>query len=185
MLQKESKIKVLEKFYALDYTFFGKPVKEMKSCCVGTIEEYLSVKAALMSTLIEMYKLVDHKPEKLKEKVGSDKLHENARSQAKLARQISKKLVVSEKGSTDVKNTLRESLKNDNELKVSDVVEEAIREKAFKLACDHLMIAGTLSESENVGGLNEWSGLILEDSYKILRDTLIENALLILSISEE
>ena len=40
MLQKESKIRVLENFYALDNVFFGKPVQKMKSCCEALAEDY-------------------------------------------------------------------------------------------------------------------------------------------------
>ena len=37
MLQKESKIRVLENFYSLDYVFFGKPVQKMKGCCESNV----------------------------------------------------------------------------------------------------------------------------------------------------
>jgi len=46
MLSTESKIRVLENFYALDYVFFGKPVQEVEFCCPLVKEEYLSVKGA-------------------------------------------------------------------------------------------------------------------------------------------
>ena len=49
MLSKESKIKILENFYGLDYVFFGKPVKEIQTCCAALVEDYVSVKGALMS----------------------------------------------------------------------------------------------------------------------------------------
>ena len=60
MLSKESKIRVLENFYAIDYIFFGKPLKKVTSCCPLIKEDYLSIKGALMSVFIEMAKMVEH-----------------------------------------------------------------------------------------------------------------------------
>ena len=54
-LKKESKIRVLENFYSLDYVLFGKPVSKVDICCPVFVEEYLSIKGALMSLVIEMY----------------------------------------------------------------------------------------------------------------------------------
>ncbi|MCK5605163.1 hypothetical protein KAR91_24950 [Candidatus Pacearchaeota archaeon] len=181
MLTKETKIKVLENFYALDYVFFGKPVKTMESCCLGLVEDYMSVKGALMSVMIEMYKLVDHSPAALAEKVGSKELTNSAKSSAKFAREMCHKLVTSKKGRSDIKASLKEAISADKSLDVNEAVQLAIRQKAFGLACDNLLIAPTIAESGNYNKLNDWSGRIVEDSYKILRDSLVESALIILS----
>lgn len=179
MLTKESKIRVLENFYALDYVFFGKSVKEMESCCLALVEDYMSVKGAVLSVLVEMYKLVGHMPEPLSEKVNTSKLMSVARQRAKVAREMCHKLVASEKGRADIKTELREAIASNEDVNINKLVENAIRTKAFCLACDHLLIATTISESINYEELNEWSGRIIEDSYKILRDSLVENAILI------
>jgi len=180
MLTKESKIKVLENFYALDFAFFGRPLREVESCCEALAEDYLSVKGAVLSVMIEMYKLVEHMPEPVEEKVDSAQLLSSAKDRAKVAREMSHKLVSSEKGRADIKAELREAIEEDKEVDINAVVESKIREKAFRLACDHLLIASTITESINYTELNEWSGRIIEDSYKILRDSLVDSALLIL-----
>jgi len=178
---KETKIKVLENFYALDYVFFGKPATQLESCCDAILEEYMSVKGALMSVMIELYKLVDHAPQALEEQVDRNTLMSNAKRSAKIAREMCQKLVATQKGKADVKAQLREEMKNGNDTDISELVEYMIREKAFKLATDNLLIATTISESENYSEMNEWSGRIIEDSYKILRDNLVESALFVLS----
>ena len=61
-LKKESKIRVLENFYSLDYVLFGKPVSKVDTCCPVFVEEYLSVKGALLSTVVEMYNLINYSP---------------------------------------------------------------------------------------------------------------------------
>jgi len=180
MLTKESKIKVLENFYALDYVFFGRPLNEVETCCEALAEDYLSVKGAVMSVMIEMYKLVDHFPEPVQEKIDSSTLKSSAKSRAKIAREMAHKLVATPKGRADIKAELREAIEEDNTIDVNTIVEGKIREKAFRLACDNLLIASTISESINYEELNEWSGRIIEDSYKILRDSLVDSALLVL-----
>jgi len=180
MLQKETKIKVLENFQALDYVFFGKSVKTLESCCLGLVEDYLTVKGALMSVMIEMYKIVDHAPDALTETVDSKKLTASAKASATVAREMCHKLVASQKGRADIKATLKEAIAADKSLDVTEAVQVAIREKAFRLACDNLLIAPVIAESVDFKKLNDWSGRIVEDSYKILRDSLVESALSIL-----
>ena len=79
---------------------------------------------------------------------------------------------------------LKEELRKDPKINVSAVVEKAIREKAFSLAVDNLLIARSLQESHSIEKLDEWEGQIVEDSYKILRDNLIECAYMIMHEGE-
>lgn len=176
MLSKESKIRVLENFYALDYVFFGKPVNEVEMCCPLVKEEYLSVKGALMSVFIEMLKVVDHKPSALTEKVNTAGLVKFAKKSATIARENSEKIVTSPKAKQNIKGMLKEAIQEDANTDVTAVVEKAIRTKAFGLAVDNLLVARTIKESENISALDEWEGKIIEDSYKILRDSLVEAA---------
>jgi len=186
MLLKESKIRILENFYALDYIFFGKPVKKMETCCAALVEDYLAVKGALSSVVIEMLKLIQHSPDKLAEKVDLKSMTKNAIESAKLCRENAKKIVSTEQARKNIKTDLKEQLKeNKDQVDIPKLVEGLIREKAFRLAADNLLIARPISESKNYKELNEWSGKIIEDSYKILRDSLVESALAILASNEE
>jgi hypothetical protein len=178
-LSKESKIRILENFYALDYVFFGKPVLESTVCCPFFIQEYLSVKGAILSVMIEMFNLVEHTPSVINEKVNTKNLQRMALFSAKSARENCKKLVVTEKGKEDVKKMIKEALNESkgSDVKMEDIVQSKIREKAYSLAVDNLLIARTISESEGYTKMNTWEGKILEDAYKILRDQLVECAL--------
>ncbi len=178
-LSKESKIRILENFYALDYVFFGKPVLESTVCCPFFIQEYLSVKGAILSVMVEMFRLIDHTPPVINEKVNTKILKKMAVESAKSARETCKKLVVTEKGKEDVKNMVKDALNESKDAgtKMDEVVQKKIREKAFSLAVDNLLIARTITEGKKYTKLNEWEGKILEDAYKILRDQLVECAL--------
>ncbi len=184
MLSKESKIRVLENFYGLDYIFFGMPLKEVVSCCPLIKEDYLSVKGALLSVFIEMLKLVDHTPDPIEVDVKTPQLLEMAKSNAILARKASQRVVTTEKARNDIKAELRETIEEGSEVDIPRLVEEKIREKAFGLAVDNLIVARILPESLDVNALNQFEGKIIEDSYKILRDNLCETANLILESDE-
>jgi hypothetical protein len=184
MLQKESKIRVLENFYALDNVFFGKPVQKMKSCCEALIEDYMTVKGAFMSLMIEMYGVIDHAPKGFDGNVNTQDLRILARESAKVARANAQHLVETDQGRADVKASLKGSLEENADLNIEDEVRETIRKKAFGLAIDNLLIGRSFSESNSVEKLNEWDGQIVEDAYKVLRDNLVESALFILEANE-
>jgi hypothetical protein len=180
MLSKESKIRVLETFYGIDYVLFGKPLRKVPNCCPVIKEEFLSIKGALLSVYVEMLKLMNHTPKIIKEKVTSKALVSMAKESAKASRFASKKVVATEQARRDIKNALKEALREDKNTDVSKLVEVKIREKAFRLALDNLMVARALQEAKNLDSMNSWTGRIVEDSYKILRDNLCETAMMIL-----
>jgi len=180
MLTKESKIKVLEGFYSIDYALFGKPLGRVVNCCPVIKEEYVSIKGALLSVYVEMLKLMDHKPGTLEEKVSMKGLRENARLSANSAREAARKVVTTERARDDIKSELKEALAEDKKLDISSLVETKIREKAFRLAVDNILVAQALSEAQNLDAMKSWEGQIIEDSYKILRDSLCETTMMII-----
>lgn len=180
MICKGSKVRILENFYSLDYVLFGKPLKEMNFTCVNLVEDYLAVKSALLETLMEIFSLVEHSPNFVSEGLNSKAIKEMAKSSAILARENCKKLVTTDKARGNIKVSLRESLEKDSNVDVNKFVQEKIREKAFALAIDNLLIARTLTESKDLTKLNNWSGRIVEDAYKILRSSLVESAIKLL-----
>lgn len=184
MLSKESKIRVLENFYGVDYIFFGKQLSKVDSCCPIVKEEYISIKGALLSVYVEMLKLMGHTPATLEEKVTSKELLTLAKESAKNSRVASQKLVTTEQARKDIKTELKTELKENSKIDVAKVVETKIREKAFRLAVDNMLVAKALQEAKNLDAMNDWTGKIIEDSYKILRDNLCEVAMMILDDDE-
>jgi hypothetical protein len=180
MLLKESKIKVLEAFYGIDYALFGKSLKNVDNCCPVIKEEYVSIKGALLSVYIEMLKLMEHTPEPLDEKVSMKEMIKNAKVSASMARNAAAKVVTTERARADIKAELKEALAENKGLDVTVLVESKIREKAFRLAVDNILVAQSLKEAKNLDNMKNWEGEIIEDSYKILRDSLCETAMMIL-----
>jgi len=178
-LTKESKIRVLENFYATDYILFNESVKNVAGCCPVLIEDYLSIKGALMSVVVEMFNLTSHKPYVITEHVDSKKLIVMAKESASAAKANSKNILESVKAKQDIKTEIRESIEADKKSNVEEVINNKIQEKSFKLGLDNLLIARMISESDDYQKLNTWSGKIIEDAYKILRDSLVESAMTI------
>ena len=180
MLSKESKIRVLENFYGIDYVFFGKPVGQIDNCCPVIKEEYVSIKGALLSVYLEMLRLMEHTPPVIEEKVDTLALNVMAKESAANARYASQKVVTTEAARKDIKIQLKAELSQNENANINTLVQTKIREKAFRLAVDNLLVARALSEATNLEAMNEWTGKIIEDSYKILRDNLCETAMMIL-----
>lgn len=184
-LSKETKLRVLENFYALDYIFFGKPLKENKTCCPLVAEEYLTTKGALMSVFIEMVRELDHSPKPINEKVDSKVLSENAKTSAKHARENSVKILSSNKGREYIKESLKQELGDSEDVNVNNEAKRKIQESAYKFSIDNLLIARTIQESNSPDKLTSWEGQMIEDAYKLLRDSLIEAAMVVLDYDEE
>lgn len=186
-LSKESKLRVLENFYAIDYIFFGKQLKESGTCCPAIAEEYLTTKGALMSVFAEMLKTVDHAPKPISEgtKYDSKKLLAISKKAARHARENAEKILNSDKGRKFIKESLKEDLKEKEDVDVKKEAKKKIQESAYKVSIDNLLVARTLQESNDCSKLDEAEGQLIEDSYKILRDGLIESAMLLLDNLDE
>lgn len=175
-LNKEAKIKLLENFYGLDFVFFGKPVKKVEVCCPVLVTEYFAVKGALLSTLIEMYRLVDYTPKEIAQKVTTKKLIESGSKVASWCREKAGELMMKKVFKKHIKEQVSKIIEKDPSKKkdIEKITTEKIQEKAFSISIDNLLIARMLAESKHFAKLNDWKGRILEDAYKILRDNLIE-----------
>lgn len=188
MLSKTSKSRIIEAFYGLDYLYFGKPVQEVDYCCPIMVEDYLSTKGVLLSTLIEIFRLIEPKKNALiesKDISGSDIL-KLAKAASKIARENAMVIIKDKRAVKDIRESLEESLKSasSKEKEVDKIVESVIRQKAFSLATDSYLLARNLVESKQGSKLNEWTGKITGEAYKILRDKLVETAEAILSTDE-
>lgn len=178
-LTKESKIRVLESFYALDHIFFGdhaSNVKESLSEVGKTMyEEYQTSKGALLTITVEMFNLLGHKPESITENVDTKSLKEMAQESSNIAKKNARKILESSKGQQFIKEEVKQA-QNANEDNISSIVDQKVNEVSKQISVDNLLVARTLHESETPDKLNEWEGEILEDAYKVLRDHVIEVA---------
>jgi len=183
-LSKETKIRILEDFYALDYILFGKPFKSIKlkendcSICNEILEEeYISTKAALLGTLVDMYKLIEHSPSKIEPKIDPKVLNKMACESAKIARKNAGVLIRTQKGRDSIKNQFVNTITENTNIDITAEVEKTIRAKSYSISIDNLLISRAINESTKYKEMDSYMGRIIEDAYKILRDSLVETVL--------
>jgi len=179
MLKKETKIRIIENFLSLDYLFFGKSIHEM-NINIDIAKQYIELKGSMGSIISEIYSVIDHSPEEISEVLKESDIENMAMKSAITARQNVKKLLTSADGKSSVTAATFLAIRENEEANIDEIVHYKIQEKAFQLGMDNLIIARSLSESTNPEIMKNFEGKILEDSYKCLRDSLIETALVIL-----
>jgi len=179
-LSKSARAKFLENFEAIDYIVFGKPVRELEdACCRDTLIEYITTKAALLSNLIDICKLVEYSPSD-GVPINMQVFQENAVEAAKLSKKSASKIVRSEKAIAEIKDAVSKTIRENQNLSPSEISEIAAKSKAFCLAIDELLIKRTLFESKNYNKITEdFPGKIQIDSYQFLRDDLVSLAMII------
>ena len=184
---KESKIRILENFFAVDHILLGKRVTDVKACCPALIDEYITSKGALMSVLIDMYNLIEYSPKNISEKVDFKKVFKKSKVLAEAAKMTCKRVMVSSKGKDFIKQQVKNQLTESTESKVNinEVIDETILMGLKTIALDNLLVAPMLAESRQYSKLNEWEGAILEDAYKTLRNDLVELGKVIIDSADE
>ncbi len=178
-LTKNSKIRILENYYSIDYALFGKQCKDLELCCPSLLENYRVTKASLMSLIIEMYKLIGHSPRNNDKFVNSDILHENAIAAAITARKESKKIISSQENiKKDIVNNINKTLHENvnSKLDINELTTKKIMEKSFSLAIDNLLIVKPLYESKLPNKLNSKEGKFIEEAYTVIKEQLVEQS---------
>jgi hypothetical protein len=177
MIKTKSKIKMLEFYYAIDKVFFGRALTEVKiKCCPLLKEDYLTLKGALISTMIEMSKLIEHDPKYNKKTLSEADIQITSVNMAKKARQNALKIIATERSIKILKNSVKQLIREDTKIGITKATQKAIGEKAFEIALDNLVIASMLHESNSINKINTMNGQIIEGAYKIVRSALVERA---------
>ena len=179
MLSKEAKIRIMESYLGFDYLLFGKPVTEVDTCCIFVIEDFIQTKGALLSTMIEMFRHVKPEFESIKGKVDETALKESASFWAKNMRRETIKVLATQKIREDIKKCVKEDVLHEKASDVEEFVNKRIKERAFSIAIDNYLIAKMLNENIDIKKMNDWQGRVIEDAYKVVRESLVESALLI------
>ena len=109
-LSKSAKIRVLENYHALDFVLFGKPLAKVATDFPFLKEDYLSVKGALLSVMVEMYKMIECNPPEKQQTMNESRLLKVAMESADRSRTAAKNLVKTEKGKLSMTKSLKESI---------------------------------------------------------------------------
>jgi len=171
----------MENFVSIDYICFGDLLKNLQTETNRDIREYMELKGSLCSILAEFYNLVGFEPGMPAEKINSATLYENAKNNSIIARGNSKLIMESTGGKNQLQLKVGENIEQFSELDTEEIVNFTIHEKAMQIALDNLLIARMLNENEIVEKMQSFEGIILEDAYKTIRDSIVEKAIEIIN----
>ena len=180
-MKNSCKLRIVENFVSIDYICFGDLLKNLHTGSNRDIREYMELKGSLCSILSEFYNLVDFDPGMPENKIDANALYENAKANSIIARGNSKTIMESENGKKQLQLQVGKNIEEFSESDTKDIVDFTIHEKAMQIALDNLLIARMLNENEIVPKMQTFEGVILEDAYKTLRDSIVEKAIEIIN----
>jgi hypothetical protein len=179
MLKKESKIRVMENFISLDYLFFGKTIHEMDAD-LNLAKQYIELKGSLCGIMVEMYSLMEHNPAEFDKVLTESDIEDMAIKAASVARQNVRRIITTDSGKANLRESIYDTLHGQEDINIEETVNYKIQEKSFQIGMDNMLIARAISESEKVDIMETFEGKILEDTYKSVRDSIVETALAVI-----
>jgi len=172
MLNKNSKIRVLEFYNTIDKIFFGKNITKVKSCCPLIKEDYLNLKGALLSIAIEMMKLVDYNPKIKKIPVTESDIEKSSMELAKITRKNTLKIM--REGIPYLKERAKKLIYENKKIGLNDAVKRVTETSMYQIALDNLIIENIIKDGKKYRKINTVDGKIIEGAYKIVRNEIVE-----------
>jgi CRISPR/Cas system CSM-associated protein Csm4 (group 5 of RAMP superfamily) len=167
------KVKILEDWYVIDSILFNdhakKVIKEAKK-----FEQYISLKGAFLSSLFEYYNHIKYVPKYEIQPTSVKTLTEAAQKNAIFARKMATNIMAEARVREALKKKIvREGRNTSNMDKFADKV---IKEKFTQLALDNALIGIPVIEATMKTACDDFTGQMLEDSYKQMRTAIIRLA---------
>lgn len=168
--------KILEHWYSIDEMLFG-----TDACNViaegHVYEQYISLKAACLSSLYEYYKHISYVPKfDNGVPVSTNKLIECSEETIKYARALASRLI----SKTAVRESLeKKAVKLSEKKRFSDATsfsKQIVDEAFLRLTMDNILVGIPLTECGDVSKREDFSGSIFHESYKMYRDSLVKLA---------
>jgi hypothetical protein len=171
-MSKSSQKAIFEHWFGIDNILFGKKASEAIEN-TELYEKYLVNKGAFLSNLYEIYEKLNYVPEKEYKTVVEmcDVAKKNSDKALKDAKSICE--------SEEVKKVIREEIDEVATLSESadkiDVARSVVRKRRDAVAIDSMVMEDALTD-ENSKMLSDWTGDVLVNAHKTLRDFLIDIA---------
>lgn len=174
--KKAIQTKILENWYIIDSVLLNGHAKgKIKS--PKLFEQYVSLKAAFLHTLFEFYSHINYIP---RYEDGLPKSVKALTEQAKLSAKSSKKIAASILHKENVREALKKRIiKEAEERKITDMntfSDKIIKEKFIQFSLDNALMGLPLLESSNKKALDDFKGQMLNESYKMYRNAIIQLA---------
>ena len=173
MLSSRDKFNLLRNYKALDYICFGKPIEEVakvEGVDRTLVSQYITTKGGLISVVIEMTKMCETKTgdEELDPKTLVNESKKVAASSITAGIHVLK----TKKAREYIKEQVLSSSKDDK-ADVDKAIDLKLAEAALSFSIDSLLIGTVLAEATSFSKINDWEGVIVENTYKVLRNDLL------------
>lgn len=139
-------------------------------------EEYISLKAALLSDLFEFYNYIGYNPKDKKIPLNDRCVQENAVIAAKKSKKISARMIERD----DIKSYLRKKILQEFDKKsnqdITELSDNLINERFLKMTLDNMLIGIPIIECANKDKISDFKGGILEQAYLTVRNEMVQIA---------
>ena len=167
-------VEMLQNWYFIDSVLLNDhakyAIKESKD-----FEEYISLKAALMSDLQEFYNHIGYKP---KNDVPENhrQLQESARKLAIQSKSVSARMLENKDMMLHMKKVIREQFEKQPKTDFTELSDYVINERFLKMCLDNILVGKPMLTCENQDKVSDFKGEILEQGYLTIRSDLIKIA---------
>jgi hypothetical protein len=137
--------------------------------------EYVSLKAAILSDLYEFYNYIDYNPKNTKIPENHKVLQEQAVYMAKKSKIVSAKMLECSDMKSHLKKVIMSEFsrtKND----VNDISDLVINERFTKMALDNILIGVPVLECKNQSKVSDFKSGMLEQAYLSMRSEMLKIA---------
>ena len=185
MKNRELMTKILEAWYVVDSILFNDHAKYVIK--EGSkFREYISLKGAMLSSLYEYYSHIKYQPIYEDGVLPTDikVLVENARKTAIYSKKVASKMLQKENIKTALKQKIIREAEENNAKDVNSFSEQVIQEKFTQLTLDNILVGIPVLDSQDQDKCDDMKGQILEDSYKMMRNNLMDLAKTCMTITK-
>ena len=167
-------IEMLKNWYFIDSVLLNDhakySIKEKKD-----YDEYVSLKAAVLSDLQEFYNYIGYSPKNNIPK-NHKKIQESAREIAVQTKSISARMLENQDMMKHMKGVIKEQFEKNPKQDVSTLSDKVINERFIKMCIDNMLIGRPILKCEHTDKVSDFKSEILEQSYLTIRSELINIA---------
>jgi len=165
---------MLRNWYFIDSILLN---EHAKKCITDTKDynEYISLKAALLSDLFEFYNYIGFSPKETKIPENHKVLQEQAVQMAKKSKCVAARMLECK----DMKNHLKKVIMNEfskSKKDVNEISDRVINERFVKIALDNMLVGIPVLECINKDKVSDFKGGMLEQAYLTVRSEMIKIA---------
>jgi hypothetical protein len=175
MTERDVKVKILEGWYTIDSILFSNHAKKVIK--EGSkFREYVSLKGAMLSNLHELYTHIGYDPEWDACPDTLKGLVEGAQQSAKYGKKLASNMIKNTKISEALKKKIVRESRERGVKDVNTFADKVIHERFTQLAMDNIFVGVPILESSCATCTQDFKGQVLEDAYKMMRNSLIHLA---------